>query len=151
MKNFNMAIPILMYLLQLCLRLEHFKPHKATRHSTKYDIINDVKQFPTVYRRIYCRNFLKLSNEALQKQVQFANLLPREFKVLAYIDLLRSKLHWSLKTFKNGLWWMMKRTDTEKRKCCLNVFHSLTNLIHNLLLCKMKQYLCIHLCFSKKK
>ena len=38
-------------LLQSHLKLEHYKPHKAARHPTKYDVINDVKQFPIVYRR----------------------------------------------------------------------------------------------------
>ena len=30
---------------------------QAARHPTKCDIVNDVKLFLTVYRRIYCRNF----------------------------------------------------------------------------------------------
>ena len=54
----------------------------------------------------------------------FANLLPREFKVLANIDLLLSKL----KIFENGLWWTMEETDTEKEN--LNIFYSLINFIH---------------------
>ena len=33
------------------------------RHPSKCDVINDVKIFPTVYRRIYCRKFLTLSNQ----------------------------------------------------------------------------------------
>ena len=43
--------------------MERRNPHKAARHSTKYDVINDVKLFPTVHRRIYCRKFLTLSNQ----------------------------------------------------------------------------------------
>ena len=35
---------------------------QAARHPTKCDVINDVKLFPTVYRRIYCRNFLTFSH-----------------------------------------------------------------------------------------
>ena len=38
-------------------------PHKAACHLTKCDVINDVKLFPTVYHRIYCRKFLTLSNQ----------------------------------------------------------------------------------------
>ena len=38
MKIKNLVIPILMYLLQFHLKLEHCKPH----HSTKCDVINDV-------------------------------------------------------------------------------------------------------------
>ena len=46
-------------------------PHNATRHPTKCDVINDVKLFPTVYRRIYCRNFFYViqSEASLQNQM----------------------------------------------------------------------------------
>ena len=50
-------------LLQFHLKLELCKPHNAALHPTKYDIINDVKLFPTVYHRIYCHKFLTLSNQ----------------------------------------------------------------------------------------
>ena len=39
--------------LQFRLELEHCKPHKWARHPKKYDVINDVKLFPTVYRAGY--------------------------------------------------------------------------------------------------
>ena len=38
-------------------------PYKAARHPRICDIINDVKLFPTVYRRIYCRKFLTLPDQ----------------------------------------------------------------------------------------
>ena len=38
-------------------------PHNAACHPKKCDVINDVKLFPTVYRRIYCHKFLTLSNQ----------------------------------------------------------------------------------------
>ena len=38
-------------------------PYKAACHLMKCDIVNDVKLFPTVYSRIYCRKFLTLSNQ----------------------------------------------------------------------------------------
>ena len=50
-------------LLQFDFKLERCKPHKAAHHPTKGDVIDDVKLFPTVYRRIYCRKFLTLSNQ----------------------------------------------------------------------------------------
>ena len=50
-------------LLQFRLKLKRRKPHNAARHPTKCDVINDVKLFPTVYRRIYCCKFLTLSNQ----------------------------------------------------------------------------------------
>ena len=50
-------------LLQFCLKLERCKPHNAAHHLMKYDVINNVRMYPTVYRRIYCRKFLTLSNE----------------------------------------------------------------------------------------
>ena len=37
--------------------------HNPSRHPTKCDVFNDIKLFPTVYSRIYCRKFLKLSNQ----------------------------------------------------------------------------------------
>ena len=55
MKILNMDIPILMH---FDLKLERCKPHKAARHLTKGDVIDDIKPFPTVYRRIYCCKFL---------------------------------------------------------------------------------------------
>ena len=61
MKILNMVIPDA--LLQFVLKLEHCKQHKATSHPTKYDVINDLKQFPIVYGRMYCRKFLMLSNQ----------------------------------------------------------------------------------------
>ena len=50
-------------LLQFRLKLERCKPHNAARHPTNCDVINDIKLFPTVYRRIYCHKFLTLSNQ----------------------------------------------------------------------------------------
>ena len=41
----------------------HIKPHKNPCHQTKCDVIDDVKLFPTVYRRIYFRQVLTLSNQ----------------------------------------------------------------------------------------
>ena len=49
--------------LQVHLKLECCKPRKASCHPTKCHVINDVKLFPTVYRRIYCCIFLMLSNQ----------------------------------------------------------------------------------------
>ena len=60
-KNFEYGYPHSNALLQFELNLERCKPHKAARHPMKCDIINDVKLFPTVYRRVYCRKFLTLS------------------------------------------------------------------------------------------
>ena len=60
---FEYGYPHSYALLQFRLELERWKPHKAARHSTRCDVINDVKLFPTVYRRIYCRKFLTLSNQ----------------------------------------------------------------------------------------
>ena len=45
-------------LLQSCLKLKCCKPHKAVCHPKICDVINDVKLFPTVYRRIYCHKIL---------------------------------------------------------------------------------------------
>ena len=62
-KNFENGYPHSNAFLQFCLELECCKPHKASHHPTKFDVSNDVKQFQTVYCRIYCRKFLTLSNQ----------------------------------------------------------------------------------------
>ena len=41
------------------------KPHKVVHYKMKCDVINDIKLFPTVYRRIYCHKILMLSNQTL--------------------------------------------------------------------------------------
>ena len=56
-------IKILKMNAQFPLKLKRCKPDKAACHPTKYDVINDVKLFPTVYCRIYCRKMLMLSNQ----------------------------------------------------------------------------------------
>ena len=66
MKILNMVIPILMRFYSLVSNwnvVSRIKPYKGVRHSTKCDVINDAKLFPTVYPRIYCRKFLTLSNQ----------------------------------------------------------------------------------------
>ena len=62
MKILNMVIPILMHFCSFVLN-ERCKPRNTARHPTTYDVINDVKLFPAVYRRINCRKFLTLSNQ----------------------------------------------------------------------------------------
>ena len=62
-ENFEYGYPHANELLQFELKLERCKPYKAARHSTICDVIYDVKLFQTVYRRIYCRKFLALSNQ----------------------------------------------------------------------------------------
>ena len=51
-ENFEYGYPHSNALLQSRLKLERCK-HKGIRHPTKCDVMNDVKLFPTVYRRIY--------------------------------------------------------------------------------------------------
>ena len=62
-ENFEYIYPHSNALLQFRLKLERCKPHNAARHRIKCGVINDVKPFPTVYRGIFCRKFLTLSNE----------------------------------------------------------------------------------------
>ena len=61
-ENFAYGYPHYNALLHFPRKLEHFNLYKAARHPTKCDVINDIKLFPTVYRRI-CRKFLTLSNQ----------------------------------------------------------------------------------------
>ena len=74
-ENFEYGYPNSNALLQFELKLERCKPHKAARHPTKCDVINDVKLFPTVYRRIYCRKFLTLSNQTSRYKLMCIRIL----------------------------------------------------------------------------
>ena len=69
-ENFEYGYPHSNALLLFPLKLERCKLHKAARQPTICDVINDVKQFPTVYRRIYCRNFLTLSNQTSRYKIK---------------------------------------------------------------------------------
>ena len=62
-ETFEYGYPHSNAFLHFRLKLERCKPHKAARNPTKCDVINDVKLFPTVYCRMYCRKFLTLSNQ----------------------------------------------------------------------------------------
>ena len=57
-KILNNGYPHSNALLQFLLELKRCKPHKAAGHQTICDVINDLKLFPTVYRK-----FLTLSNQ----------------------------------------------------------------------------------------
>ena len=86
-------------LLQFKLTLERFKSHKAARHPTNCDVIINVKLFPTVFRSIYCRMFLTLSNQTsrcklkcirmmynklFEEEEKFGNVLNSETVVHVY-------------------------------------------------------------------
>ena len=62
-KNFECGHSHSNALLQFYLNFESYMPHKASCHLTRCEVINEVKLLPTVYRRIYCCIFLKLSNQ----------------------------------------------------------------------------------------
>ena len=56
-ENFEYGYSHFNELLQTRLKSEHCERYEAARHPTKCDVINDVKLFPTINRRIYCRKF----------------------------------------------------------------------------------------------
>ena len=56
-ENFEYGYPKSNALLHSCLKLERCKQHIGVRYQTKCDVINNIKLFPTAYRRIYCRKF----------------------------------------------------------------------------------------------
>ena len=68
-ENVEYGYPHSYALLQFRLKLERCKP----RHPTKCDIIykSQIKLFPIVYRRIYCRKYFDViqSDVTLQNQV----------------------------------------------------------------------------------
>ena len=90
-ENFEYGYPNSNALLQFRLKLERCKPQNAARQPTKCDVINDVKLFRTIYRRIYmyCRKFLTLSNQMPRYKSKYIRMI----KVL--ISLCWCKLGWS--------------------------------------------------------
>ena len=69
-ENFEYGYPHSTALLQFELKLERCRSHKAARHPTKCDVINDVKLIQTVYRRILSQVFDVIQSDvALQTQV----------------------------------------------------------------------------------
>ena len=69
-ENFEYGSPHSNALLQFCLNLEHWELHKAARHPTRCDVINDVKLFLTVYGRIYSRKFMTLSSQTSHYKIK---------------------------------------------------------------------------------
>ena len=70
-------------LLQFELKMQRCKPHKAARHPTKCDVINDVKLFLTVYGRIYCRKYLTLSNQRSHYKLKCIRIVVYPFYCMA--------------------------------------------------------------------
>ena len=70
-ENFEYGYPHSNAFLQFRLKMERNKPHKAARHSTKCDVTDDGQLFPTVYHRIYCHKFLKLSNRTSRYKIMY--------------------------------------------------------------------------------
>ena len=69
-ENFECDYPHSNALLQFSLKLERCKPHKAVRHQTKCDVINDVKLFQALCAEYTVPNFDVIqSNVGIQKQV----------------------------------------------------------------------------------
>ena len=81
MNILNMVIPILMRFSSLFSNwsfASRRKPHKGICHQVKCDMINDVKLFPTVYRRIYSRKFLTLSNQMSRYKRKYIRIIYNE-------------------------------------------------------------------------
>ena len=83
-KILNMVIPIQMCFYRLVSNwsiASHIKPHKGVPQQMKCEVINGLKLFPTVYRRIYCCKFFYViqSDVTLQKQVhENLSFMPEE-------------------------------------------------------------------------
>ena len=99
-ENFKHGYPHSDAFLQFCLELERCKLYKAACHPMKCGVINDVKQFPTVYCRIYCRNFwrypircrvtkasaLEFSIWLYQTRLNRKYVLPQFFVIIIFIS-----------------------------------------------------------------
>ena len=80
-ENFEYGYPHSNAFHQFPLKLKHCKQHKATHHPTKGNIINDVKLFPTIYHRIYCRKFLTLSNQTSRYKIKCIRMIYFTWKI----------------------------------------------------------------------
>ena len=78
-ETFECGYPNSNALMHFCLELERCKPHIAVRHPMKCDVINDVKLFSTVYRRIYCCKFLMLSNQMSRYKIKCIRIVVYRF------------------------------------------------------------------------
>ena len=81
----NMVIPILM---QFCNFISIWSVASRTS-SNKCDIINDIKFFPTVYRRIYCHKFFMLSNQTPRYKNKSINMVSFLVKINFVCDQQR--------------------------------------------------------------
>ena len=54
------------------LESEHYKPHRAACHTTKCDIINDIKLFPTITQNIllHISNFIQQTPYYISKCIR---------------------------------------------------------------------------------
>ena len=91
-ENFEYGYPHSNALLQFRLKIERCKPRNTARHPTKYDVINEVKLFPAVYRRLYCRKFLTLSNQKSRYKSKCIRIVVYRFSgnVMTSITTVRS-------------------------------------------------------------
>ena len=71
----------------------------AAPHPTKCDVINDMKLFPTVFRRIYCRKFLALPNQKSRYKNKCIRI--SKFKKLLSFILQPSISHRYTETFSD--------------------------------------------------
>ena len=68
-ENFAYGYPYFNALVQFHLKVERCKPHKAAHHPKKFDVINGVKLFQTVYQKLPQILEVIHSDVALQTQV----------------------------------------------------------------------------------
>ena len=111
----HMVIPILMHFCSFISNFWHRKPYKAARHPRICDVINDVKLFSTVYRRIYCRKFLTLSNQTSRFKIKCIRIVVYLFYCMALFhsqirrhiminfDMLNFKTCWKTLTIQKRL------------------------------------------------
>ena len=91
-KILYMVIPILMHLccfisilsVTCCIKLHVIQRKKG-------DIIDDVKLFPAVYRRIYCSKFLMLFNQKSHYKRKCIRVYDKRFYFLFQVKSYRKK------------------------------------------------------------
>ena len=92
-ENFEYGYPQSNALLQFHLKLQSCKLHYAALHPTNCDIINDVKLFPTIYRRIFCHKFLTITNQTSRYKSKCIRMYVVGTQKLHLIDMILLSIH----------------------------------------------------------
>ena len=89
-ENFEYGYPILMHFCSFLSNWSAASRVKPYAIQPRCDVINDVKQFATVYHRIYCSKFLTLSNQMSRYKIKCIRKLNINIASLQQIHTLQA-------------------------------------------------------------